>query len=754
MPEPEALPPRIARGAQAQVFLLAPALLVGVLVWSGTALGRACILAAALLAFAGVVVPPLRRAASWAVAGLLLVAASSLAIAFLTDDFSVHAVWLYSAPQLPWYLKLSDLWGGDEGTLLVLATLLSLCAVPLSRRAGWAGAGALALAAFFALGALIWDPFRPTPAAALAAQPYRGMNAHLVHVWMAFHPPFLFASYALFLAPAGTALQALATGNGSWKEVADWTVRLGWWTLSLGLALGMWWAYEDFTFGQIWHWDPVQTGVFAVWALATAHVHCLRRYRPDGAFARTHPLHGLLTGIVCLVSLAVTRSPVLASSHRYVGQTSLPLLVTGAAVLAVLGLAALAASFRPSRSIRPAVVGETGWLLRAGIWGLVACAAVALVQLAHAYLSAVHRLPRPPDLRPFFEMLTRWAPAAEMRTLRRAFAQWDVDGRAVNAWLIPVGILVGFLIGHTFLPIRSRWSKWAITGFVAAAALVVSLKFKPLDAAFAGGGMTSSRTVANFRFLEILFAAMAYAAVSMAWWSLRAATKRLSFRILFGFSIPVGAIHLGVAVALIAATVAMVFDTYAQKVVSYPPDIREPLRFPGGYAVTLRLDPEALPPDGGRGQFRAVARVGWSLARDGKVVEQAAGHTVYRDDRSPDLVDSGPMRLMCEILDYRYARYVSGTRQMMHPFIHRGLWRDVQLWFPAMSVPAKSSGSGAMDGGPSDVPVVLKIYPLMSWLWVGLALTLASALLILVFRTYRPAGRRAFVSVQRQGLDP
>ncbi len=100
--------------------------------------------------------------------------------------------------------------------------------------------------------------------------------------------------------------------------------RLGWLILSLGLASGMRWAYEDFTFGQIWHGDPVQTSVFMVWALATAHLHALRRYRPDGSFALTHPLLGLMTGGAALLSMAVTRSPVLASSHRYVGETSLP----------------------------------------------------------------------------------------------------------------------------------------------------------------------------------------------------------------------------------------------------------------------------------------------------------------------------------------------------------------------------------------------------------------------------------------------
>ena len=122
--------------------------------------------------------------------------------------------------------------------------------------------------------------------------------------------------------------------------------------------------------------------------------------------------------------------------------------------------------------------------------------------------------------------------------------------------------------------------------------------------------------------------------------------------------------------------------------------------------------------------FRSIGRVAWQLERQGEIIEAAGGHAVYRDERPPLAGDYGAVRLMCEILDYRYARYASDSDQMIHPFIHRGAWRDVQVWLPAVEYEQGTDG-GAPARRASTVPLVLKVYPLMSWLWVGLALMLA-----------------------------
>ena len=317
----------------------------------GAALERALLGLALAAAMAGAASARHRRLLARGALVLLGAATLALVLHLAGDDFDYRYAWLYSAAELPLYLKVANLWGGEEGTLLLMATLLALAACRLVD-GGWSGAGALLLSGAFTLGALIWDPFAATPAAEIGTAP-RGMNAHLLSPWMALHPPLLFAAYVLVLAPFGGALQALARGEGFWLRRYGTWLRAAWLILSSGLFAGMWWAYEDFSFGQFWHWDPVQTSVFVVWALITAQLHGLGRYHPRGRFALLLPGLAALNGIAVLLSMAITRSPTLASSHRYVGDSSLPLLLAMAGALTVLTLWALALGLRRSRARTP-----------------------------------------------------------------------------------------------------------------------------------------------------------------------------------------------------------------------------------------------------------------------------------------------------------------------------------------------------------------------------------------------------------------
>src|SRR5690606_31170275 len=115
----------------------------------------------------------------------------------------------------------------------------------------------------------------------------------------------------------------------------------------------------------------------------------------------------------------------------------------------------------------------------------------------------------------------------------------------------------------------------------------------------------------------------------------------------------------------------------------------QPIALPDGYEVTVWFEGGGAAADGARGEgFRSVGKVGWQLVDDGRVLEAGEGHTVYRDDRPPASGEKGPVRLMCEILDYRYARYVSGDSETIHPLIHRGLWPDVQVSPPPLDYSA------------------------------------------------------------------
>ena len=366
--------------------------------------------------------------------------------------------------------------------------------------------------------------------------------------------------------------------------------------------------------------------------------------------------------------------------------------------------------------------------------GFAAAAAVAAGCLVEALLGAWLGWPRPASLKPFFETLTHWTRAGELQALRAAFAQWDVDRYAANAWLAPVLSLLALAGGQYFLPLRSRRARWAVTAGVAALALGTALWLRPLGRLFTGTGLTSSATVAIFPRLDVLCVAALYLLVSALVWSVGAGRRRVTEGRFWRYGLPLALIHGGVVLALIGGSAATILNSYAQKMITWPDDFDRPIRLPDGFTVSVRLEGETETPDGARGGgFRSVARLGWELAQDSRVIESEEGHSVYRDDRPPAAGDRGPVRLMCEILDYRYARYAGGETQMIHPFIHRGLLRDVQVWLPALDYATGLAAGGAAAAATSrqltTVPVVLKVYPLISLLWIGLAFVLLGALM-------------------------
>ena len=166
--------------------------------------------------------------------------------------------------------------------------------------------------------------------------------------------------------------------------------------------------------------------------------------------------------------------------------------------------------------------------------------------------------------------------------------------------------------------------------------------------------------------------------------------------------------------ALIGGTAATILDSYAQKMIALAGRLRPPLRLPDGYTVTVRLEDD----DGRR---RRRPRRGLPLDRAGRLAAQPTTAGVRRAPGGPQpsiattgrphAGERGPVRLMCEILDYRYARYISGDAEMIHPLIHRGLWRDLQVWLPAIDYSSLHEGEAVPRRAAPPVPVALKVYP-------------------------------------------
>lgn len=646
-------------------------------------------------------------------AGLMVASLVAVAVHLLNDHFSYRYVWLYSAAELPWYLKLANLWGGDEGTLALMGALLMLGAARALRYDGWAFAGAALLGAAFAAGAGVWSPFEATPAADLTRMNGQGINAHLATIWMAIHPPLVFIAFALVLAPVGAAFEALVRGTGGWRDIIGRYTRLAWLILTIGLATGMWWAYEDHTFGQFWHWDPVQTAVFVVWALLTAQVHGLRHYRANGFLGRLLPALSLVGASAVLAAMAVTRSETLASSHRYVGDTSLPVLLGLSLAMGALTVCGWLIA-RGRAVCKPAGFSETRFMVCVAVALFASMAIVGAAYIAQAYISAFASLPRPESLKPFFETLGRWAAPGEVARLREVFAQWDVDNFAVNRWLAPIACVLGLLGGHAFLPLSNRRAAWGVTAVVAAAIVVLAVYFEPFSDRYDGTGLTSKHTVQIFFWLDVMVLSAIYLIGAAALWLIRLTPRLRRARVRWYFA-PVGLTHLAAMIALVGAVSASVLDSYGQKQIRFPQEFGQFHRFPDGYRLQIELGQQGKRRDGaftaGADAYQAITNVTLALEQDERLLPVGEGQTLYRDGRSVPST-SGPVRQLCEMVDYRYARYAGDPAYSLDPFIHRGFWRDVQIWVPG----ANFSNTGA----PQDVSVVIKTFPLLSWLWLGL----------------------------------
>ncbi|RIZ43717.1 cytochrome C biogenesis protein CcmF [Pseudomonas aeruginosa] len=698
------------------VGLLAGLLVAGLL-WLWPALGNVLLVVPAGLIVLGALCCPVRDWAWRLAAAVLTGACLALTLHLLGDHFQLRYVWLYSSAELPTYLKAANLWGGDEGTVLLLAAFCMAIALRLARLPGWAGPGIALIAAWYSLTAAWMGPFTATPGQWLAMAPSQGMNAHLQTIWMALHAPLILAAYAWVLAPAGAALEALCQQAPGYRELVMRYGQRAWVVLTAGIGIGMLWAFEDFTFGQFWHWDPVQTAVFAVWALLTASLHGLRRWKVGGFLWRSLPTISLASaGMTCL-AMAVTRSEVLASSHRYVGTTSWASHGLLAAVLVLLAGWAWWRSYRGA-SMALSTKGRQDWPLLGAVWLFVGAGVCAAAALAYAHLQQWMQRERPTQLKPFFETLSTWASASEMDGLRRAFAQWDVDGYTLGTGLLPVCVLLGLLGSYGFLKGLTR-ARVAIllTAVASLACLWSAWAGGSLTHLYNGRGVLSQSVVRVLPWLDAALLAAAFLLLSCVAWSILKAWRT---RGLWGrrYAIALGMLHGGGMLALVGSLTATALNTYLPMQLPETVGRDQWQRAADGLQLRVtRLDSRR-----DAAGYQAVAEV--ELRRGEHL---ASGQALFEDARRLPPGYQGPVRQLCELLDYRYARYAGDRRYMLHPFISRGWTEDVQVWVPASSRLLDPDRPAADE----QSLLVVRRYPFLSLLWMGLLLMVSGALLLL-----------------------
>ncbi len=207
---------------------------------------------------------------------------ATLTWAFVTSDFSVELVYLNSNSLKPLIYKISGVWGNHEGSMLLWVLILTLygaCAawfggnLPETLRARVLAVQSAVLVAFYAFILFTSNPFLRLDVVPIDG---RDLNPLLQDPGLAFHPPFLYLGYVGLSMAYSFAVAALIEGkvDAAWgRWVRPWTLA-AWIFLTVGIALGSWWAYYELGWGGFWFWDPVENASFMPWLIAAALLHC------------------------------------------------------------------------------------------------------------------------------------------------------------------------------------------------------------------------------------------------------------------------------------------------------------------------------------------------------------------------------------------------------------------------------------------------------------------------------------------------
>ena len=266
-----------------------------------------------------------------------------LAYAFVTDDFSVQIVAAQSNSLLPMRYKLTALWGGHEGSFLLWTFMLSgwMLAVSIysksmpiefvSRVLGVLGVLCFAYILFMLATSNPFMRIVPLPPADGS-----DLNTALQDFGFIVHPPTLYMGYVGFSVVFAFAIAALLSGrlDAAWARWSRPWANVAWAVLTIGIALGSWWAYYELGWGGWWAWDPVENPPLITWLFGTALVHSLAVTEKRGVFKSWTVLLAILAFSGSLLGTFITRSGLLTSVHAFASDPT-----RGVFILGILGIA-------------------------------------------------------------------------------------------------------------------------------------------------------------------------------------------------------------------------------------------------------------------------------------------------------------------------------------------------------------------------------------------------------------------------------
>ncbi len=261
----------------------------------------------------------------YATLAMVVLASAGLWTALLTHDFSIKFVASYTSANLPKVYTITAFWAGQSGSMLFWALILSL----YSALALWSNrgrnralmpyvAGTLALISVFFLATLC---FGANPFERLDWIPPdgRGMNPQLQNPGMAIHPPMLYLGYVGTSVPFAFAIAALLTRrlDAEWLSAVRRWALISWFFNTVGIVLGMWWAYVELGWGGYWAWDPVENASLLPWLINTAFLHSIMVQEKRGMLRKWNVTLVVSAFLLSIFGTFITRSGVISSVHSF-----------------------------------------------------------------------------------------------------------------------------------------------------------------------------------------------------------------------------------------------------------------------------------------------------------------------------------------------------------------------------------------------------------------------------------------------------
>ena len=270
------------------------------------------------------------RPAAFAQLVLLLFAFVVLTIAFVTQDFSVKYVADNSNSLLPMVYRYTAVWGAHEGSLLLWTLVLAVWNAAVAEFSRGLPprviARVLGVMGIVSLGFLSFLIFTSNPFERLLPAPLEGydLNPLLQDIGMIIHPPMLYIGYVGFVVPFAFSVAALIDGevDARWlRWTRPWT-NVAWAFLTIGIALGSWWAYYELGWGGWWFWDPVENASFMPWLVGAALLHSQAVTEKRGSFRGWTLLLAIAAFSLSLMGAFLVRSGVLTSVHAFAADPS------------------------------------------------------------------------------------------------------------------------------------------------------------------------------------------------------------------------------------------------------------------------------------------------------------------------------------------------------------------------------------------------------------------------------------------------